>query len=147
MHLHPVRAKLLKPEAALESYRWSSYPEYLKHPSPRGPWLRGDRVLGELGIQRDDAGGRRRFAGALAERRGKDAPGQWKVVRRGWFLGAQPLQEALLEQMGAEMGAHHDGEEQQESEEQKAEGLVRKELHRCGWRRRNWGNAARLTHP
>ena len=30
VHLNPVRAKLLPPEVALESYRWSSYPDYLR---------------------------------------------------------------------------------------------------------------------
>jgi hypothetical protein len=32
VHLNPVRAGLLKPEAPLESFRWSSYGEYLKEP-------------------------------------------------------------------------------------------------------------------
>ena len=133
VHLNPVRAKLLKLEAPLESYRWSSYPEYLKRPRQRVPWLRVDRVLGEAGIRRDDAAGRRRFAGAMEERRGKDEPGEWKAMRRGWFFGAKQLKDELLEQMGAEMGVHHGGEEKQETDEQKAEGLVREELRRRGW--------------
>lgn len=131
--MNPVRAKRLTPEAPLESYRWSSYPEYLKRPGQRVSWVRVDRVLGELGIQRDDASGRRRFAAAMEERRGKDKPGEWKTVRRGWFFGAKQLKEQLLEQMGGEMGAHHSGEEKQETDEQKAEGLVREELRRRGW--------------
>ena len=49
-------------------------------------------------------------------------------MRRGWFFGAQQLKEELLEQMGGEMGAHHGGEEKQETDEQKAEGLVQEEL-------------------
>lgn len=73
------------------------------------------------------------MAGAMEERRGKDEPGEWKSVRRGWFFGAQQLKEELLEQMGGEMGVHHGGEEKQESDEQKAEGLVRAELRRRGW--------------
>src|SRR5882757_5341040 len=40
VHLNPVRAKLLKPEAPLESFRWSSYVEYLKPPRKRPAWLR-----------------------------------------------------------------------------------------------------------
>src|SRR5437899_3858149 len=32
VHLNPARAKLLKPEEPLRSYRWSSWPEYLKVP-------------------------------------------------------------------------------------------------------------------
>jgi len=77
-------------------------------------------LLGELGIGRDDAAGRRRFAEAMEERRGRDEPGEWKSVRRGWFLGAAELKEQLLEQMGTEMGPHHGGAEKRESDDQKA---------------------------
>src|SRR5437762_277765 len=48
VHLNPVRAKLLAPEQPLESFRWSSYPQYLKAPKARCSWLRVDRVLGDL---------------------------------------------------------------------------------------------------
>src|ERR1051325_11700002 len=58
VHLNPVRAKLLKPEQRLAEYRWSSWPEYLKKPGKRGPWLRVDRVFGEWQVGRDNAGGR-----------------------------------------------------------------------------------------
>ena len=90
-------------------------------------------MLGELGIQRDDRAGRQRFAQAMEERRGKDQPGQWKVVRRGWFLGGGPLKEQVLELMGSAMGNHHGGEEKHETDEQKAERLVRQELHKRRW--------------
>src|SRR6266699_6190738 len=70
VHLNPVRAKLLKPEEPLQNYPWSSYPEYLKGAAKRAVWLRVDRVLGELGIDKDDAAGRRCFALAMEERRG-----------------------------------------------------------------------------
>ena len=62
VHLNPVRAKLLQPEQPLQAYRWSSYSEYLKRPGQRASWLRVDRVLGELGIGRDDPVGRMFFA-------------------------------------------------------------------------------------
>ena len=44
VHLKPIRACLLKPGAGLTSHRWSSYPEYLKPPAKRPPWLRIDRL-------------------------------------------------------------------------------------------------------
>ncbi len=133
VHLNPVRAKLLRPDEPLQNYRWSSYPEYLKRAAKRPVWLRVDRVLGELGIRKDDAAGRQRFARAMEERRAKDQPGQWKAVRRGWFLGSGQLKEQLLEMMGSAMGNHHGGEEKQETDEQKAERLVRKELQKRRW--------------
>ncbi|MBI3853267.1 MAG: transposase [Verrucomicrobia bacterium] len=133
VHLNPVRASLLPPAAPLEQYRWSSYPEYLKRPGQRLGWLRVERVLGELGIQRDDAAGRKRFAAAMEERRGKDQPGEWKAVRRGWFLGSGPVKEQLLERMGGVMGTHHGGEERHATNEQKAERLVLAELRKRRW--------------
>lgn len=133
VHLNPIRAKLLPPEEPLQAYRWSSYPEYLKRMGQRVGWLRVDRVLGELGIQRDNTAGRRQFAQAMEERRGKDQPGEWKAVRRGWFLGGAQLREQVLEMMGGEMGEHHGGEEKQETDEQKAQRLVREELAKRRW--------------
>ena len=90
-------------------------------------------MLGELGIDQDDALGRRRFAEAVEERRGKDEPGQWKVVRRGWFLGGAVLKERLLERMDGAMGTHHGGGERLETEEQKAQRLVLEELRKRRW--------------
>ena len=68
MHLNPVRARLLPPEAALESFAWSSYREYPKPAGQRPSWLRVDRLLGEKGIPKDSEAGRRQF-GVLIERR------------------------------------------------------------------------------
>lgn len=133
VHLNPIRAKLLPPEAPLQAYRWSSYPEYLKRPGQRLNWLRVDRVLGEMGIRRDDAAGRKRFAEAMEERRGKDQPGEWRTVRRGWILGGVPLRERVLEMMGRGIGEHHGGEEKRETDEQQAQRLVVEELTKRGW--------------
>jgi REP element-mobilizing transposase RayT len=133
VHLNPVRAKLTGPEEPLQTFGWSSYPAYLQRPGQRPAWLRVDRLLGELGIRKDDAAGRRRFAEAVEERRGKDEPGQWRTVRRGWFFGGTPLKEELLERMGGEMGEHHGGEERLETDEQKAQRLVLEELRRRRW--------------
>ena len=133
VHLNPVRAKLVRPEQPLRNFPWSSYPEYLLTPSQRPVWLRVDRVLGELGIGRDDAAGRRRFAEAIEERRRLDESGEWEGVRRGWFLGGAELKEQLLAQMEREAGEHHGGEEKRESEEQKAERIVAEELRKRRW--------------
>jgi putative transposase len=57
VHLNPVRAKLLKPEQALETFKWSSYPLCLQPPKKRPGWLRVDRLLGEKGIPRNTTAG------------------------------------------------------------------------------------------
>ena len=133
VHLNPVRARLLSGEQPLRDYAWSSYPAYLRARSKRPPWLRVDRLLGDLGIRRDDAAGRRRFGEAMEERRERDEPGDWKGVRRGWFLGGAEWKERLLGLMEGGVGEHHGGEERRETDEQKAERIVREELRKRRW--------------
>jgi hypothetical protein len=132
VHLNPVRAGMIGSRDRLGSYRWSSYWNYLQRAARRPVWLRVDRLLGELGIRRDDPAGRRHFAEAMEQRRSQDEPGQWRAVRRGWFVGGAILRERLLERMAGEMGRHHVGDERQESAEQKAQRLVSEEFGRHG---------------
>ena len=85
VHLNPARAGLIAADDPLEQYRWSSYPHYL-HPVRRQPgWLRVDRLLGEYGIQRDSAAGRREFALATETIRcEQQSPELIERIRRGW---------------------------------------------------------------
>jgi REP element-mobilizing transposase RayT len=137
VHLNPARARLLRPQEPLSAYGWSSYPEYLKPPRRRWGWLRVDRVLGELGIPRDDAIGRRELARRLEARRGQEEPAQWRTVRRGWFLGAAEVKERLLAGMAGQLGRHHGGEEVRETAVQRAERLIGEELRQRGWTERD----------
>ena len=133
VHLNPARAKLLKPQERLRAYRWSSWPEYLKSPSKRWPWLRVDRLLGEYHIGKDSAAGRRRLEEALeAGRRAEDGEA-YREIRRGWFLGDEGLKQELLERVSRKSGRWHYGEELRESEQAKAQRIVAEELKRGGW--------------
>ncbi len=87
VHLNPVRAKLIRPGAALESFHWSSYGQYLKPPGQRGKWLRVDRLLGERGIPKDSAAGRAEFGRQMERRRQEEAAADYRSIRRGWCLG------------------------------------------------------------
>ena len=52
VHLNPARAKLLKQEQPdLETYPWSSYPEYIAGKEERPEWLYVRRVLGNMGLE------------------------------------------------------------------------------------------------
>ena len=134
VHLNPVRAKLLGVEEPLRSYRWSSLGEYLKAPGRRWTWLRVDRLLGELHIPRDSTAGRRQFETMMEERREQAThSAEWKAVRRGWFLGDAQFRKELLAQMHENFGAHHGGEEREESCQVCAERLLETELRRLGW--------------
>jgi putative transposase len=134
VHLNPVRAKLLAPEQALQAYRWSSWPDYLKRPGRRREWLRVDRLLGEYRIPRDTAAGRRYLEKCLEERRAGEEGRDYRGIRRGWFLGDKAMKAALLEDMKSGLGENHRGEEVWESALQQAESVVAEELKGLGWR-------------
>ena len=131
VHLNPIRAKLLKPGQSLREYRWSSYPAYVS--SKRVEWLRVDRLLGEMGIPKDSAAGRRAFAGRMQERASQENTEDYKPLRRGWCLGDKAFRKELLGQMAERVGQSHYGGERQESGEEKAERIVAEELKRRRW--------------
>jgi REP element-mobilizing transposase RayT len=133
VHLNPVRAGLLTEEQPFRTCVWSSYGDYLEAPAKRPAWLRADRLLGELGIPRDSAAGRRQFERRMEERRWHDTPGQWKGMEQGWCLGDEEFRQELLAQMEPQMGRYHGGQERQETATTRAERLLAEELHRSGW--------------
>ena len=139
VHLNPARAKLLGPEGRLRAYRWSSYGEYLKSPHRRVSWLRTGRVLGEMGIPKDSAAGRKEFERRMELRCREAQPEEWKRVRRGWYLGDKKFRQELLEAMDRRMGAEHYGQERQETAQAKAERIVAEELKRAGWMKKTLG--------
>ena len=139
VHLNPARARLVKPDQPLRSYRWSSWPEYLKSPKGRWEWLRVDRVLGEAGIARDSPAGRRELERQLEARRGEEGAGHYQAIRRGWFFGEKALKQELLAQVSERMGPEHYGEERQESQLEQAEGVVVGELRRRRWKEETLG--------
>jgi REP element-mobilizing transposase RayT len=134
VHLNPARAKLIAPAAGLESFGWSSYPAYLKPARQRPKWLRVDRLLGEKGIARDSAAGRKQFARQMEGRRRQEVGAEDDSVRRGWCLGSEAFRQELLAAAGERVGASHYGADRRETGEQKAERIVREELRRRGWK-------------
>jgi REP element-mobilizing transposase RayT len=136
VHLNPARAKLLPgPEQKLSSFPWSSLRFYLQSPRKRPAWLRVERLLGEHGIPRDSKEGRLEFGRQMELRRQtEDGSGQFKAVRRGWCLGDKAFRKELLAQMKEQMGEHHYGEERVETEQERAEEMVREGLKRLGWK-------------
>jgi len=134
VHLNPVRAKLVASGQKLSSYRWSSYPDYLKPRGSRRPWLRVDRVLGEHGIPKDSPAGREQFEKRLEWRRAWENEPEFKGLERGWYVGSETFRKELLAQMTERAGADRYGPEIRESSEEKAQRLVREELKRAGWK-------------
>jgi hypothetical protein len=86
VHLNPARAGLVGRAEALENWRWSSYPQYLRRPQLRSEWLRTDRLLGEHGIGCDNIRGRRELAARMkAQRRTGDDLATLGRVRHLWM--------------------------------------------------------------
>jgi REP element-mobilizing transposase RayT len=135
VHLNPVRAKLLKPEQRLSEFAWSSYGEYLKSPARRVPWLRVDRLLGEMQIPQDTAAGRRQFQRQMELHRSEDDREKWNGLRRGWCWGDEAFRQELLGHMEEKLGGEHYGAERHETAEAKAERIVREEMKKLGWRK------------
>ncbi len=133
VHLNPARAKLVGPRQALSSFTWSTWPEYLKTPAKRPAWLRVDRLLGEHGIPKDTAAGRRELERRMEAARQAEDTESYQPIRRGWCLGEKEFRKELLEHMSEQIGLNHGGAEVRESEEQHAEGIVTRELARRKW--------------
>lgn len=106
IHLNPARAGFIKiGRQRLKRYRWSSYPAYLNRAGKRPAWLRVDRVMGSLGLGAAGAKGYEAYIEGrvleLATKAGrKDLEGQWKALRRGWYLGEKSFLEKLEELLG-----------------------------------------------
>ena len=133
VHLNPERAKLLTPTDPLESFRWSSYPLYLKPPQERPAWLRVDRLLGEKGIPRDTAAGRYEFSQRMEQRRAEENTADYRELRRGWFVGREEFRQELLDAAGKHLGSNNYGSERRETDQQKAERIVLERLASLHW--------------
>ncbi len=133
VHLNPSRAGLLAKDSDLASYKWSSLSEYLRRPGRRPKWLLVRPLLGEHGIPKDSAAGRKEFAMRMEQRRAGEDPLEWKPVRRGWYLGDKKFRKELLAQMKEQRGGHHYGPEVAETDEEHAEAIVRTELKARRW--------------
>jgi REP element-mobilizing transposase RayT len=134
VHLNPARANLIPADQPLRDYRWSSHAEYLKAPTRRWPWLQVDRLLGEMRLPKEGPVVRREFERVMEDRRRQEGDGsQWAPIRRGWFFGDKALKEELLAKASEQVGAQHHATQRQETEEAKAERLVREELATLGW--------------
>ena len=91
-----------------------------------------DRVLGEAGIPKDSVAGRRQFELVMEQRRAGDEPQGYGRIRRGWCWGEEAFRKELLGQMKERMGPNHYGPEREESEVERAEGILARELKRQG---------------
>ena len=135
VHLNPARAHLLQPEQKLADFPWSSWPEYLKPPEQRPPWLRVDRLLGELGLPQDSETGRQQMEQRLETRRAQADGDEFKAIRRGWCLGPETFRQELLASVQTRPTESHHAATRSETTEEKARRLLNEELDKLGWTR------------
>jgi len=132
VHLNPDRAGMIPKELALDTYRWSSYPVYLRGSASRPGWLRVDRLLGEHGVA-DTAEGRREFGCAVEARRGTEEDAGFAAVRCGWHFGAADFLERLGEHIaGKGARERHHADAVRQSMRAKAARILREELEARG---------------
>lgn len=135
VHLNPARAGLVSGDQMLESYVWSSYPEYLKPPRQRVEWMRTDRVLAEHGCGKDDAAARREFRVRMEAQRAEGLSAEtMKRLREGWRFGAEDFLDRLMQKLELKAGETHGREQRRETNEQRAERIIAAELRKRRWR-------------
>jgi putative transposase len=138
VHLNPARAGMIPRDRPLWAFGQSNYPCYLKERSARPAWLRVDRLLGEHGMGKDSAAGRREFEKRMEVRRRAEKGEGFDALQRGWCVGSEAFREEMLGQMKA--GPEHFGEEVRLAGEQKAERLLARELQEWGLRASDLGH-------
>ena len=142
IHLNPARVGLIRiGEEKLKRYRWSSYPWYLTAGREGVEWLEHGRVLAALGLSEGDRRGYESYIESRVLELGmeagrKELAGQWRVLRRGWYVGGEEFGDHLREQLGGLMAGRrresHSGEPKREYDEQAAEAWWRAGMTRLG---------------
>jgi REP element-mobilizing transposase RayT len=133
VHLNPVRAGLVKRREPLEKYAWSSYPSYLQSARRRPSWLRCDRLLGEHGLANETRRARLEFRRRMEQRRVDANDPAAEAIRRGWFIGSEEFIARLLDRLDRPVSEHHHSRERTQTDEQKAEAIIRAALAKIGW--------------
>ena len=99
--------------------------------------MRIDRLFGEMGIAKDSAAGRRRFAKATEMQWFDEDPEAYAAIRRGWRLGGEEFLERCGLLAALTIGSENYGAERQESLEEHAEQLITEELRANGLKERD----------
>ena len=138
IHLNPVRIGKAQNLAELIKDPWNSAGWLLGKKGKLPPWLKWQRVFGELGFRRCNAQAKRHYRQHLTkwiDRVGEDQA--WKKIRRGWCLGSpefvEKMRERLVKVLGVEPSQEDwQGEIVEEGEEHRATRLLKQALKQLG---------------
>lgn len=131
-HLNAVRAGSVREDQPLETFPWSSYPDYLRSPAERPGWLRVDRLLAGAGLE-DDPRGRREFARTMEAQRTVSRDAEWAELRRGWCFGDERFRLQLLDRLKSADDVVRYGAKPPDFAASQGERILREELSRLGW--------------
>jgi putative transposase len=154
VHLNPFRGGLVRLKDGLESFRWSSLPDYVKPPRQRSGFVEVARGLAQRDYPSDSAAQRRRYLEHL-EGVARDSDGVPEMpdgeertlqstLRRGWYFGTEEFREMLLKRLetvkGQDGKAHrrragYTGAQARDHGEAEAKRLVKRGLSLAGLRK------------
>ena len=110
IHLNPFRAGLAGAGTphALESYVWSSYPDYVSAGPARQQWLRRDRLLRACGLDQNSPGAASKYRRLIAARMQESRTAEpdavcgevGKQLKRGWYVGGESFRKKLAGMIG-----------------------------------------------
>ena len=136
IHLNPARAGLIRiGRERLAGYRWSSYPLYLKSRRARPGWLETKRVMGDLGLRPTESAGYEAYMEGrvleLGMKAGREALNrQWRMIRRGWYVGGEGFRARLLKRVKEAMdqgrAESYQGAAKRAHGQSEAEGMLEK---------------------
>jgi len=89
--------------------------------------------IGRAWTRKESRRNRLEFARRLEARREDAGTAVDEGIRRGWRFGGEDFVARLLDRLESKTGKHHRPVERSETEEQKAERLVRMTLAQLGW--------------
>ncbi len=145
IHLNPARAKLIRiGEQKLLEYSWSSYPQYVSGVGPQ--WLVTERVLGSLGLGREEALGYEAYIESRVLELGikagrKELEAGWEGLRRGWYVGGEEFRQGLLARAKAVLAGKrresHGGGARRAHDQEQAKRMAGWGLRRLGMDRQN----------
>jgi hypothetical protein len=141
IHLNPFRAGIAGEgcNEKLESYTWSSYPNYIGKKKRKHVWLETSKVMSTWGLKEATGVGRlyrekleryMRFElDPDAGRRGEFE----KQIKRGWYLGARDFTDQLLEKLPSDASDPRlEGAQKRTHDERDAERILNLALAKLG---------------
>jgi len=144
IHLNPWRARLIRQPHTLFTDPWNSAGWLTGRRATRPPWLKWERVYGELNHETWDRRTRRSFLDHLTRRlQEKTEPRAYHTLRRGWCLGSEGFMADMKDRLRDLQAKPHEeeswaGPAVEEAEQDRAARLLAQGRRVCGGTLTGW---------